>query len=205
MRLFTYVICRDFGFAPNPFFRVCTLATCKPKIRGSAKEGDWVVGTGSKAQGREGQLVYAMRVTETMPFSDYWNDERFRRKRPNLAGSKKQAFGDNIYHRISPDGQWQQANSHHSYRDGSPNQNNIERDTQVDRVLLSDDFIYFGSDGPQVPKRFDVCTPGRGHRCRFDESVVQAVVAWLRTLEPGFQGPPADWSCMRWTPTHRLI
>ena len=204
MRLFTYVICRDYGFAPNPFFGVCTLATCKPQIRKSAGVGDWVVGTGSKAQGRDGQLVYAMRVTEVMSFSHYWNDERFQCKRPNLAGSKKQAFGDNIYHRVSPDGPWHQANSHHSYRDGRPNQNNIQRDTQFDRVLLSDDFIYFGRNGPKIPKRFNVCTPGRGHRSRFEEAVIGDFVAWLRSLEPGFNGPPADWSHMRWTPTHRL-
>src|SRR5712671_5339411 len=33
MRLYSYVVARDFGFAPNPFFGVCTLATCKPDIR----------------------------------------------------------------------------------------------------------------------------------------------------------------------------
>lgn len=205
MRLFTYVICRDYGFAPNPFFGVCTLATCKPQIRRTAQVGDWVVGTGSKAQGRAGQLVYAMHVTEVMSFSDYWNDERFRCKRPNLGGSKKQAFGDNIYHRTSPDGPWHQANSHHSFRDGRPNPNNIQRDTQFDCVLLSDDFIYCGRNGPEIPKRFDVCTPGRGHRCNFDEAVVEEFVTWLRSHSPGFNGPPADWSRMRWTPTHRLI
>ncbi|WP_225761747.1 hypothetical protein [Acinetobacter sp. Marseille-P8610] len=33
MKIFSYVVSRDFGFAPNPFFNFCTLATCKPKIR----------------------------------------------------------------------------------------------------------------------------------------------------------------------------
>ncbi len=62
MRLHSYVVARDYGFAPNPFFGVCTLATCKPKIRSVAEVGDWVVGTGSKRRGRDKHIVYAMRV-----------------------------------------------------------------------------------------------------------------------------------------------
>ena len=106
MRLFSYVVARDYGFAPNPFFGHCTLATCKPKIRKAAVAGDWVVGTGSRTSGREGFLVYAMRISEVMSFNDYWADPRFRRKKPNLRGSKKQAFGDNIYYRDAA-GVWQ--------------------------------------------------------------------------------------------------
>ena len=49
--LFVYVIARDFGFAPNPFHGVCTLATCKPGIRRSAKVGDWILGVGGKGLG----------------------------------------------------------------------------------------------------------------------------------------------------------
>ena len=41
--LYLYVVDRDFGFAPNPFHGVCTLATCKPKIRKFAKVGDWII------------------------------------------------------------------------------------------------------------------------------------------------------------------
>lgn len=143
MRLFSYVVARDYGFAPNPFFGLCTLATCKPFVRRGASVGDWIIGTGSQESGHQGHLVYAMKVTETMPFDEYWRDARFECKRPNLAGSKKQAFGDNIYSRDSQ-GRWMQANSHHSRADGSPNRNNIQRDTGVDRVLVSDDYVYFG-------------------------------------------------------------
>ena len=99
MRLHSYVVARDYGFAPNPFFGVCTLATCKPIIRSVAAIGDWVMGTGSKQWNREHHVVYAMRVTESMTFEQYWNDPRFQKKKPNLRGSKKQAFGDNIYFR----------------------------------------------------------------------------------------------------------
>jgi hypothetical protein len=64
-----------------------------------AQVDDWVLGTGSKSAAREKRAVYAMRVTGTLTFEEYWDDPRFQSKKPNLRGSKKQAFGDNIYHR----------------------------------------------------------------------------------------------------------
>ncbi len=204
MRLFSYVVSRDFGFAPNPFFQTCTLATCKPRVRSAAERGDWIIGTGSKAKGREGYLVFAMRVTEKMTFSEYWNDVRLQCKKPNLSGSKKQAFGDNIYFHDEA-GSWTQVNSHHSCPDGSPNLNNVERDTSVDRVLLSDDFLYWGGSGPAVPSDFDVCKRGPGHRSHFRDAVVGDLVAWLRVHQSGFTAPPGDWSGMEWQPFNRLL
>ena len=41
MYLYSYVITRDYGFAPNPFWNICSLATCKPQIRERA-----LIGTG---------------------------------------------------------------------------------------------------------------------------------------------------------------
>ena len=70
MRLYSYVVARDYSFAPNPFFGVCTLATCKPSIRQSATVGDLVVGSGSKSRGQGRQLVFAMSVTGIMSFND---------------------------------------------------------------------------------------------------------------------------------------
>ncbi|MYB76712.1 MAG: hypothetical protein F4X83_06370 [Chloroflexi bacterium] len=198
MRIFSYVVARDFGFAPNPFYGVCTLATCKPVIRSVAAVGDWVIGTGSRTMSREGRLVYCMRITETMSFNQYWSDERFELKRPNLRGSMKQAFGDNIYSTDSI-GQWGQLNSHHSYADGSPNQHNVIHDTKTDRVLLGSDFAYWGGEGPVIPTRFrdydghDICA-GRNHRSRFPESMVRDFVAWLRSLDAsGYISSPLDW------------
>lgn len=95
MKLYSYIVARDFGFAPNPFFKFCTLATCKPKIRKHASVGDWVIGTGAKVRyGYSGRLVYAMQVSEILDFDTYWNDERFLQKRPNLNGSLAVLYGD---------------------------------------------------------------------------------------------------------------
>ena len=195
-RLHSYVVARDYGFAPNPFHGLCTLATCKPKIRQAAKIGDWVVGTGSKTRKRDGFLVFAMRVSEKLTFSEYWNDPRFRRKRPNLHASKVRAFGDNIYEWDRLNGSWLQADSHHSRQDGTLNIHNVRRDTSVDRVLVSDDFVYFGGQGPRIPKfgPEGIVHSGIGHSSSFSEQTVAQFVEWLRGLgEAGYCGVPLDW------------
>lgn len=199
LKLYSYVVDRDFGFAPNPFFGVCTLATCKPRIRNAAKRDDWVIGTGGARRKRRGALIYAMRVTDALTFNDYFNDPRFTDKKPNLQGSKKRAFGDNIYCR-DEQGVWHQLNSHHSFEDGSCNFANVANDTQADRVLISTDFTYFGADGPQIPAQFrnyggvDICA-GRGHKCNFPPELVRDFIAWFRSLDAsGFIGRPLEWS-----------
>jgi hypothetical protein len=175
MKLYSYIVARDYGFAPNPFFGVCTLATCKPNIRKSAQVGDWVVGTGSKRHGLKGRLVYAMKVAEVLTYDEYWNDPRFYPKRPNLRGSLKQAYGDNIYHWDKTIGGWAQINSHHSHPNGRPNQNNIDRDTKSPNVLVGREFAYWGGSGPRIPARFrnskreDACCVGQGHKCMFSD------------------------------------
>ena len=198
MRLYSYVVARDYGFAPNPFFGICTLATCKPLIRSHAQLGDWIVGTGSKRHKLGGHLVYGMKVTETLNYDEYWNDPRFKSKRPNLRGSLKQAYGDNIYHRNPKTGRWLQENSHHSLPNGRPNRLNIAHDTQADRVLISTEFVYWGADGPLIPtdfrryKGFDVCAH-RGHKCNFPGELVHSFTIWIQSLgASGYVGRPRN-------------
>jgi hypothetical protein len=199
MRLFSYVVARDYGFAPNPFYSWCTLATCKPIIRSSAAVGDWIVGTGAKTKyNLAGRLLYAMKVEEALGFDDYWSDRRFFCKRPVLNRSLKELYGDNIYHWIR--GRWAQADSHHSLAAGRRNLRNVERDTSVDRVLVSRKFVYFGSSAPVIPKSFrpykptgeDICCPGVGHRVMPDE-LARAFERWLDDRGAwGLQGFPLE-------------
>ena len=199
LRLHSYVVDHDYGFAPNPFHGVCTLATCKPMIRKHAAVGDYVIGTGCAKRGRRGYLVYYMRVDETSHFDAYWTDPRFRNKRPLLRGSKKQGYGDNIYHHDRRTGIWKQEDSFHS-RPGRHNVINLEHDTgTTDRVLMGRDFAYWGGAGPKIPERFrswaglDICA-GRGHRNQFPQEMIVAFVRWLRGLnQNGFVGRPLDW------------
>ena len=200
MRLFSYTVARDYGFAPNPFHGVCTLATCKPRIRGTCQVGDWVIGTGSCEEHRPGHLVYAMCISDVLSFDEYWSDVRFVSKRASLHGSLKQAFGDNIYHRATPEDSWQQLPSHHSLRDGRSNPANVKLDTSVNRVLIADHFAYWGCPAPKIPREFrqpmDVCKRGPGHKCRFSEAFVALFLKWVNTVVDswGFQGgQPYRW------------
>lgn len=199
MRLYSYVVARDYGFAPNPFLGICTLATCKPLIRKNAGLGDWIVGTGSSKYKLMGHVVFAMKVTETLTYDQYWNDPRFLQKRPILTGSFKQAFGDNIYHSNPKTGQWVQVNSHHSLETGAPNPKNIEHDTKATRVLLSSEYIYWGATGPKIPARFSksktfkICIGRRGHNVCTSEKRIKSFISWLKSFKAsGFAGAPAE-------------
>ncbi|MCE7518232.1 hypothetical protein LZG37_08805 [Halomonas titanicae] len=150
-RLFTYVIARDFGFAPNPFHGTCTLATCKPGIRKSARVGDWILGVAGKRLGPvHKKCILLMKVTEKISFQEYWEDERYLLKKPCRNGSNVMMLGDNIYHQDTK-GNWIQEDSHHSNADGSQSIENLERDTGTsNHVLISDFFFYFGSQAIPV-------------------------------------------------------
>lgn len=74
MRLYSYVIPRDYGFAPNPSFGYCTLATCKPRIRKTACVGDWIAAFGSASTPLRNHLVVLMKVAEILTFDEYWED-----------------------------------------------------------------------------------------------------------------------------------
>jgi len=180
-RVYFYVVARDFGFAPNPFHGLCTLATCKPTIRRTARAEDWVVGMGGAKLNAVGRCIYAMRVTGALTFEKYWEDLEFCAKRPVRNGSRKTIVGDNIYHRCPASKKWQQADSHHSKLDGSPDPHNIQHDTQTNRVLVSNHFYYFGNTAPIVPVEIldDLGFKNAiGHRV-FSIQKAQHFLAWL--------------------------
>lgn len=209
-RLFSYVVTRDYGFAPNPFHGYCTLATCKPLIRKQANVGDWVVGTTSVAKssrfGSLPMLLYWMKVSEILTFNQYWYDPRFQIKKPVLNLSKKMAYGDNIYH-SSQSGRWSQLNSHHTLPDGSINEDNLRTDTyHTDKVLISDEFVYMGRKPLPIPasvanhQGVALAKRGAGHKSSvFSSSFIANFENWhynfycLGNNPMGVQNLPSDW------------
>jgi hypothetical protein len=101
-RLYSYKMTNDSGFAPNPFWGVLTLATCKVSMRRSKNIGDWIAGFTSGALcgdpvGAE-RLVYLMKVSQKIPIAEYHSHRRFRSKIPNPASRVRvRTVGDNIY------------------------------------------------------------------------------------------------------------
>lgn len=184
-QLYSYVVSFDTGFAPNPFWGYCTLATCKPGIRRVVRHGDWVVGTGSVNNVGSGMLVFAMRVDEVLTFEEYDRDPRFQRKRPRMTGSARQRCGDNIYQRTS-NGEWRQRRSRHGL-------SHLAGDLGGRHVLVGREFYYWGCRAIPIPPPLqEIVKRGPGFRSTFPPEVVRRFVAWVRMHEPKVYGEPAQ-------------
>ncbi len=197
MRIHTYVVQHDKGFAPNPFWGLCTLACCKPRIRKRVDEGDIIIGFGSasKEVGLGGRMIYWMRVDKIISFDDYWQDPQYIAKRPVSGSSLMAWYGDNIYHRTAESSEWQQAFSFHTDGDGL-GRGNLERDTgTTDRVLISREYAYWGGSGPSFPAELGDLVPSfQAERCNYSEDQIAQVLEWIGTLpERGLRAEPADW------------
>jgi len=138
---FSYIVVTDSGFAPNPYGGICTLACCKPNIRHSANVGDWIIGTTPSPD--KGRLVYAMRVEKGLTFDMYWEQQEYECKK----SCKENGCGDNIYKKGENGGLVQVENNAHP-------EAQFERDTRVNRVLISKNFYYFGKEAPEIPVKF---------------------------------------------------
>jgi len=181
-RIYMYAVVRDFGFAPNPFHGYCTLATCKPAIRNRAEVGDWVVGMGSSERpDAAGRCIFAMRITEKITFNEYWTNPIYLDKKPIRNGSRKMMVGDNIYYFNTARNEWCQADSHHSNDDGSVNLENLATDTRSNKVLISQNFFYFGRESPLVPNNLLNIIGYKskiGHWV-FENGIASGLIEWL--------------------------
>jgi hypothetical protein len=179
VKLYSYVVEHDNGYAPNPYFDCCTLCGCKfeggKNIIQLAKKGDWIVGTGgaSRRSAGHGMLIYAMRVDKKIPRTEYFDDPRFDRKKPKRQGTYKQARGDN--------------------EDPRKDRNKHRR-----HVLISRHFWYFGAKAVPIPEQFRQERPcgfalektGPGFRSKFEPEDIRQVIAWLEELKRGIHGDP---------------
>lgn len=192
MNFLSYKLVRDYGFAPNPFHGVCTLATCKPNIRKQAKVNDWIIGTGSSTRDWEGRLIYIMKVDGVMTFNEYWSDERFQCKKPVMNGSLVQIHGDNIYYHQGEE--WSQLTSQHSMPDGTINHEHVKTDISGINVLFSYNFYYFGSHRVDIPKCFeDIICPAQGFKY-VEVDLGISFIDWVSSsYSSGVHGNPIDW------------
>jgi hypothetical protein len=200
MKLYSYIVKEDGGFAPNPFFGYCTLACCKPGIRKHAKKGDWIVGLTPRAKGTGNKIVYFMEVEESLSFDDYYRDPRFRQKRPKAGAGLARKCGDNIYKPLN--GDYQQLPSAHSKPRFSSGQDAAMKHKDVyrgERVLVSRKFVYFGcesfgSNSIALPPELERLKVGIGHRCHFSEEVKTAFRKFVNKQRKwGVIAGPHDW------------
>lgn len=191
MKYISYVVARDYGFAPNPFHGICTLATCKADIRQYANIGDWIFGTGSVGLGCQHHLIYAMQVKDKITFNEYWNNPKYKNKKPIMNGSLVQMNGDNIYCKVDND-TWLQADSHHSYENGQTNHYNLNRDKKSEFVLIAEEFYYFGKNNIQIPESIvpHVCISGQGRKYIRDKDSIVTLLNILKTYPKRYIGDP---------------
>ena len=182
MRLYTYIVHFDGGFAPCVSQSTCTLACCKPRIRATAKYSDWVAGVTSKEHG-SGRLIYLMSVERAFTFAEYEGDKKLRGRI------------DNIYR--------PSASSYVQLRNEFHGPGSVRKDLSADRVLLSKQFVYFGENAPVIPAEFrEFVARGRGHRVYGnalgepnDPSVdkkIKSFVRWAFSQGEGRKGRPFD-------------
>jgi hypothetical protein len=193
MRLYSYVVTHDTGFAPNPFFGYCTLACCKPEIRRTAQLGDWVVGLTPKPRGN--RIVYYMRLDEIVPsFAAYWRDRRFTAKRPRLDHALRERCGDNAYQPLESGEYRQLPSAHNHWRVGWEDPKTKEHDLSCGRILASETYAYFGSNALPLPHGLESLCIGRGHRCNLPSGIVARFVSFASTKGFGVFGSPTTWS-----------
>lgn len=189
----------DYGFAPNPFHGILSLATCKgTQIRNNVhlQIGDWIVGLGSVKMGNLGRIIYVMQVEEKITFDQYWEDPRFAMKKPQINGSLVQKYGDNVYHTV--DGKIVQEHCAHSFENGKTNLDHLKRDSEGKYVLLSKKFYYFGNKCPLIPDCFSyIKNDSRGTKfwdLHDKDDKINAFVTWLdETYDVGIHGDPCNW------------
>lgn len=145
----------DCGFAPNPFHKILSLATCKPQIRLKKQVGDYIAGFTSNAlcdekTGYE-RLIYIMRVTEKISYDKYWNDTRFELKKLSN-NSALSRVGDNIYKPIKDLKQFNINNYTQTPNPYHPNKELKQKDLSGQYVLLSNEFFYFGQGAIPIDK-----------------------------------------------------
>jgi hypothetical protein len=194
MKVYSYVVEHDNGYAPNPYFGFCTLCGCKfeggKNIVQLAKVGDWVIGTGgvSKRSAQHGNLVYAMRVDKKLTRWGYFNCSQFEKKKPKT-GTYAQSRGDNEDPR-------KDEHTENSFWREAPKLNDRMREQFV---LVSRHFWYFGANAIPILEEFKGEKPhgfmlekkGPGFRNHFEQADIHRLVEWIEgQAKPGRHGEP---------------
>lgn len=193
--IYRYVVRYDAGTAPNPHHGWCTLAICKPQIRKQAQPGDWVMGFRSRNLGGIkcdiGHVLYAMQVEESLSFFEYWNDPRFRNRRP----SRNNPWPDNIYKPVidaygNDSLEW--VKNHVHCKEARA------KDTGGRKVLVANKYWYFGkrsSDSryrlPHDLLRLAATTQGHVVHKGREKNDLSALEHWLAQFPQGMLGAPS--------------
>ncbi len=173
MKYCFYKMTVDSGLAPNPFYGCCTLALCTPNhMSANLEPGDVIVGFESdrlrnyrlskKGENRTSKnaLIYYMVIDEILSLDTYFNDPRFRNKKPEPnSRSLKKHMGDNAYFRDS-NGDWRWILGHGHNTDKSRKRSKtINQDLKGNRVFIANEYFYFGDKAIPFPRWYKTHVP----------------------------------------------
>jgi hypothetical protein len=189
MKICSYVIKRDTGFAPNPFWGYCSLAICTPNHqRARLFPGDWIVGNSPVSDGQ--RLVYAMQIDDVLDFDAYFRDPRFKKKKPNPQGTFEEQVGDNFYYREGTE--WKKLPSAFHY-DKSSRDKDLGKDCRGRPVFVGQHYYYFGDKRIPFPNAFKEIVWGRRGIKYTEGRLAAGFVRWLRqNHRTGLIGRPLD-------------
>lgn len=170
-RILRYILQHDTGMAPCIDHGLVSLATCKPKIRASAKLGEWVVGFRPSPAPR-GLVVWAGQVAESIEVAEY---ERLH------SCKRRGGRADAVYRELTNGGFERLRPQYH------PGADEFRQDTSAP-VLLFDARTtwYFGCEPEMLPEHLlHIATGGRGHRVNgTQEGDAVALQTWLAGIAP---------------------
>ncbi len=184
MRLYSYVMTDDTGFAPNTDHGFLTLACCKPGIRKGAERGNWVLGVCGKGLANKKlcpgpyHIVFLAEVYNVVTFEEYWNNDQYKKKNPNPCFPN----GDNLYGKRGRHTPVKRL-AHSIHHQKAEEQ---KRDLNGINVLIAKRFCYFGNKGPcaanwksMFPYNEDGA-PIRPYRVITDGPLINRFVNWVQ-------------------------
>ena len=141
MTIYSYKLTTDNGSAPCIKNNLLSLAICKPKIRKNANINDYIIGISANSMNLgENKLLYIARITNKILLQDYYN----------LYSNRKDCIYNDKLCRLKNAG-------YHSCKDK-------KKDLSGLYVLLSSDFIFFGSRNIIIPNIVkDIIPKYQGH------------------------------------------
>lgn len=178
-RTYVYKLVVDNGGAPCVTSDLLSLAICKPRIRSTAKPGDWIFGFGGKNYAE--RLIYVAKVDEVVENGDYYDD---------VAGHEYGTRADRIYRRTrSGDFEWRSDAKYHQHGREMGHDLGDPPEKGRLRVILSEHFWYFGQKEyePREQRAYPavrelVSAMRRDHRVNFNADVRQQLAELREAL-----------------------
>ena len=185
--IFIYKLTTDNGGAPCVKNGLLSLCICKPRIRQSAKKGDWIIGMGGKSVADlKGRLIYIAEVTDVIDNGAYYKMDRYT-NRP-----------DCIYRWENSQYRWKSNAMYHSAQDLSHDLG-VAPDYERAVCLTSDNFLYFGNNSePSIEFIRDIYDEvPRDYKVNHDEEVRRRLWQFIERNKRDFgSGKPGN-------PTHK--